>query len=124
KSDSVSQNNDILKIIIRYYELLNPHAEDILDVTRTENHSLILHKETFNLAALITSVINDSKKLYEVSNIEISYEASGNAILVEADKGKIVQVLSNLLTNAIKFTREGKIKLGVEVENSTGQVVI
>ncbi|TLY00955.1 MAG: HAMP domain-containing histidine kinase, partial [Thaumarchaeota archaeon] len=64
-------------------------------------------------------------KLYEVSNIEISYEAaSGNEILVEADNGKIVQVLSNLLTNAIKFTREGKIKLGVEVENSTGQVVI
>ena len=124
ESDNVSLTRDEFRMIIRNAERLKRLAEDILDVTRIENHSLNLHKETFNLAALITSVINDSKKLYEVSNIEISYEASGNAILVEADKGKIVQVLSNLLTNAIKFTREGKIKLGVEVENSTGQVVI
>ena len=125
ESDNVSLTRDEFRMIIRNAERLKRLAEDILDVTRIENHSLNLNKETFNLAALITSVINDSKKLYEVSNIEISYEAtSGNAILVEADKGKIVQVLSNLLTNAIKFTREGKIKLGVEVENSTGQVVI
>jgi signal transduction histidine kinase len=120
-----AKQRELLDITIRNAKRLHQLTEDILDVTRIEGHSLSLNKEQFNMNDLITNVINDisssSPKIY--SNKEINTTATTpikleynhpQDILVQADKGRIIQVINNLLSNAIKFTQRGTISISLE----------
>ena len=86
---------------------------DILDTSRIEGNRLELHKESFNLNEKIENVIKDisnkSDNYKEQNNpynpIKIDYEPQQDPINVFADKIRIFEVLSNLLNNAIKFSK-------------------
>ena len=56
--------------------------------------------------------------------IKLLYEPNKDIISVQADKGRIIQVISNLLSNAIKFTKEGTISILLYKGNKDNQVVI
>jgi signal transduction histidine kinase len=92
---------------------LDKLANDILDVTKIESNILNLNKQRFNLSQKIRDAISDAtthemRKDPHVKNINISFESKEpNDIYIEADKTRIYQVISNLLKNAIKFTKEG-----------------
>jgi two-component system, OmpR family, sensor histidine kinase VicK len=103
-----------LDAIIRNSKRLQRLTNDILDVTRIESQTLSLNKEQFNLNDLITLIIEDHKSQIEKENynVNLSYSKSekNDFLMVEADSGRITQVISNLLSNALKFTpREGGI---------------
>ena len=78
-----------------------------MDLTQIESQSLQLHTEQFNLRDMILNTIADSKKGYK-DNIGLELVCE-NDIFVEADRSRLNQVVSNLLNNAIKFTKEGTI---------------
>jgi two-component system, OmpR family, sensor histidine kinase VicK len=108
------QQDLLLDTIIRNSKRLKQLTEDILDVTRIESQSLKLNKEQFNLNDLITLIIEDHRSQIEKEkyNVNLSYSKSekNDFLIVEADRGRITQVISNLLNNANKFTpREGGI---------------
>jgi two-component system, OmpR family, sensor histidine kinase VicK len=104
-----------LDVISRNAKRLHRLTEDILDVTRIESHSLILKEEPLNLNELIAKTIDDvtrNKELlkYNDRDIKLSNTQSSDStktVIVQADKGRITQVIYNLLSNAIKFTHEG-----------------
>jgi signal transduction histidine kinase len=117
-----TQQVDLLSIITRNAKRLQRLTEDILDVSRIESHSLKLNKERFNLDDLISSVIDDYRNRIEKDNIAVKllYEPNNkdNNIFVEADRGRLIQVISNLIDNAIKFTKEGTISIITEEKDS------
>jgi two-component system, OmpR family, sensor histidine kinase VicK len=107
-----------LEAIVRNATRLEKLARDILDITKIESNSLTLDKERFRLTDKIKDAIADiitNRMRKDASNdnknIKIQFESKGegreNDIFIEADKTRIHQVISNLLENAIKFTREG-----------------
>lgn len=78
-------------------------TNNILDVSRIDSNRLKLRKDVLNINEKIANVVKD---LSLNSEIKINIiEPSVNPIVVEADKVRMYQVLSNLLTNAIKFSR-------------------
>jgi signal transduction histidine kinase len=84
-------------------------TEDILDVTKIESQSLQLQKEKFNLNEVIMSVLADYENLIgKIKDVKVSLISKGD-FFVEADRGRLNQVISNLLDNAIKFTQKGSI---------------
>jgi two-component system sensor histidine kinase VicK len=94
--------NPILRNAIRLQRLTG----DILDVTRIESQTLRLNKEEFNLNELISTVIQDCKSQIDREKIKLVYEhRSVNNIIVNADKHRLNQVISNLISNSIKFTQ-------------------
>ncbi|MDP8940971.1 MAG: sensor histidine kinase [Thermoproteota archaeon] len=109
----------LLDAIIRNAKRLQRLAEDILDVTKIESHSLILHKERFNLNEVISNTIQDISR-NQISNgkVKLRYEFDKDLLFIEADKERITQVISNLLSNAVKFTKEGTISISVEKKDS------
>jgi signal transduction histidine kinase len=120
-----TQQVNLLSIITRNAKRLQRLTDDILDVTRIESHSLKLNKELFNLSDLISSIIDDYRNHIEKDNIAVKllYESnSKDNIFVEADRGRLIQVISNLLDNAIKFTKEGTISIITEEKDN--QVVV
>jgi len=103
---------DSLNMISRNAERLIQLSSDILDVTKIEGNSLELEKEQLNLNEVLLNTVEKYKKQITKANIDIKllFEPSEQLILVEADRDRIIQVISNLLNNAIKFTRgEGGI---------------
>ena len=115
KTDIV-KDEEILDVIIRNSKRLMKLAEDILNVAKIESGSFFLKKERFDIGELISEIMNDieEKVVDNKKNIKLFFELyNGNnnnkKIIVEADKNRLCQVISNLLNNAIKFTDEGSI---------------
>lgn len=109
-----------VKVIERNAKRLQGLTNDILDVTRIESHTLKLNKGKFNLNDVITNCINDVIINNNGKNVKLSYEPRD--IIVEGDKGRISQVISNILSNATKFTTEGSIL--IKSEKHDNQVMI
>jgi signal transduction histidine kinase len=108
------KKQEFLQVILRNCYRLYRLTEDILDVTKIESQTFKLNKEIVELNEIIENVVNDykeiiSKKRYGSDQIRIVYELSEENIFVNADKGRVTQVLSNILDNALKFTKEGDI---------------
>jgi signal transduction histidine kinase len=118
------QQRSLVDVISRNAKRLQNLTEDILDVTRIESHSLRLKKGEFNLKDVILICINDltlnRHNNKQPDDVKISYEPRD--IFVQADKGRISQVISNLLGNALKFTNDGSIS--IISEKKDGQVIV
>ncbi len=113
-SKESEKKQEFLQVILRNCYRLHRLTEDILDVTKIESQTLKLNKERVQLNEIIGNVVNDykdiiSKKRYGSDKIRIVYEPSQDNTFVNADKVRLSQVLSNLLDNALKFTKEGNI---------------
>jgi two-component system sensor histidine kinase VicK len=130
-----SKINDIeqlsyLDVINRNAKRLLQLANDILDVTKIESQSLRLTKETFALQELVASIVNEYDEIIKRSNINIKLRYISNSergnkpILVEADRGRISQVISNLISNALKFTQEGSIIITSEIKDDENAIVV
>ena len=112
------KHREFLDVTIRNAKRLQKLTEDILDVTKIESKTLDLKKEPFIINELIVNAITDYKDLIakknKGSNLTLQLIDSQECILIEADKGRINQVISNLLSNAIKFTNKGSISVAIE----------
>ena len=134
KTDIV-KDEEILDVIIRNSKRLMKLAEDILNVARIESGSFFLKKERFDIGEMISEIMNDiEEKIVEnKKNIKLLFELyngnnNNNKIIVEADRNRLCQVISNLLNNAIKFTDEGSITVIVETKkinnNNSNKVIV
>jgi two-component system, OmpR family, sensor histidine kinase VicK len=126
-----TEQRQLLDTITRNAKRLQRLTDDILDVTKIESQSLKLNKERFNLNDVITNVIDEmivnrefknEKSDYDNNNIKLEYRPKD--IFVEADRIRVTQVISNLLNNSIKFTKEGKITITIEKKDDDGEVVV
>ena len=123
KEVNINQTCDQLDVIIRNARKLQRLTDDVLDINRIETNSLHLRKDTFSLKELIQVLVDDYKspnnneKKYDSNiyrNIElfclfpsiIEDHQNADLFLIEADRDRISQVISNLLSNALKFTNE------------------
>jgi signal transduction histidine kinase len=146
------ESRELIHTIFRSAKRLQRLSQDILDVTRIESGLMNLNKQRFDLNEVISCTIDDYRNQIKNSkrNIRLAYgfdrkeeteqkgekgrevqeqlhnqlpiQGSDNIIPVEADKGRIAQVIDNLLNNALKFTNEGTIS--VSVESKDGQTVV
>ena len=127
----------LLEVVNRNAKRLQRLTEDILDVTRIESRSLNLKKEQFDLNQVITNAIEDmmTKKVFSPSHHSVTSPNTKSPVIkllnsqqpqhvsVYADKGRISQVVSNLLDNAVKFTKiaEGNITIMIKKKGAEGQ---
>jgi len=109
------KQKELLEVTIRNAHRLQRLTNDILDVTKIDGRSLELNKESFDLNDVIVDVMNDiilGKDFLKNEKVRLSYDPQN--ILVHADKGRISQVIFNLLSNALRFTTKGTIIVSVK----------
>jgi signal transduction histidine kinase len=119
-----TEHHQLLDIIVRNAKRLQRLTENILDVTRIESQSLRLNKQKFVLNDLVSSITEEYKNEIgddnNKNNIKLLYNPveDNNSIIVEADRHRITQVISNLMDNAIKFTKEegGIVSINIKKE--------
>jgi two-component system sensor histidine kinase VicK len=114
-----------IEMIARNARRLQKLSEDILDIARIESNSLTLHKTLFSLKDVIVLLVEDCRKQIQMDgrDVKILYPQP-DAIEVYADKERIMQVLGNLLSNALKFTKQGTITILPEQSNDKSQLIV
>jgi signal transduction histidine kinase/DNA-binding NarL/FixJ family response regulator len=95
---------------------------DILDISKIESGMLTIDKTPFNVRELCYSVEMMFYHLVKEKNLSLKSVITGNIPdLIIVDKERLSQVLTNLVSNAIKFTKEGGIVINLEMIKSTGK---
>jgi PAS domain S-box-containing protein len=89
---------------------------DILDISKIEAGKMELYLETFDIPTLISTISNTIQPLVEHNGNQLEIHCSPQIGTMHADITKVQQSLLNLLSNATKFTQNGKITLTVEKE--------
>ena len=125
--DNDNKRNGI-KAILRNARRLEQVSKFILDITKIESNTLNLNKEELNINNIILTamddllldIVKDSKR----DKIKLIYEPRGDNIIVEADRTRLTQVISNLLNNANKFTTEGIISITTTKDKDNQEVIV
>ena len=116
----------LIDAIIRNAKRLQQLTEDILDVSKIESQTLKLNKERFNLSELISTIVEEYKNEIgkDNGNIKLVNSIIKDTVIIEADRHRISQVISNLIDNAIKFTKKGTITISIEKKDDWAIVSI
>lgn len=111
-----------LQIIEEEADHLTAMVEDLLDATKLQSGGITLHKTEVDLVALI----NDLSKKFALQSgkHQILTDLSEDFPIIVADETRISQLISNLLTNAIKYSEGGTIKIEGKKNDENIQVCI
>jgi signal transduction histidine kinase len=116
--------DEALRIIDRQAKRLQKLSSDILDVSRIESGNLSYHMEKIRINEVIFEVVNTQRvNLRAGVDIKAQCSATDNAY-IEADRGRLMQVFTNILGNAMKFTKEGLIKIETRLEANSLEISI
>lgn len=92
---------------------------DILDFSKIEAGKMELESIEFNLPVLLGEIAEANAIKIQESEVELVLDTTGiNETLVKGDPGKIRQIITNLIGNAVKFTHKGQITLKAKIEDS------
>ena len=108
------------EIIKMNADLLMQLVNDILDMSKIEAGTLEFVQTTVDVNLLLS----DLQQLFQMrvneagENIQIIAEPSRSSCMIQTDRNRVAQVLSNFAGNAIKFTHEGSIRIGYEARDT------
>ncbi len=115
-TDEVEEREEFSKIISNNSELLLNLINDILDLSKIEAGVFDYHEELFNLNELFEK-FELSFKIRTSDKIILEYRRNREIVSIYFDSNRTSQLLNNFLSNAVKYTTEGKIEFGFFVEN-------
>ncbi len=107
------KNSEYGKYIMGNAERLQKIISDILDMSKIDNNALTMNKEQFNLNEAILSTIQDIREqiIFENKKVNIIYNSKDTKekdIIIEGDKARIIQVMSNILNNATGLPKKAQ----------------
>lgn len=105
------QMEDRLERIARSGQHLLELINDVLDLSKIEAGKMELYLETFNARQMVTDVANTVRPLIERNHNQLEVVIDENIVAMHADHTKTRQILFNLLSNAAKFTEQGRIQV-------------
>lgn len=107
-------------VINRQVVQLSRMVDDLLDITRISQNKIKLQCQRFELNEIVRCAIEDYQLIFEQNDVFLKAEYAPSAIMVNADKSRLMQVVGNLLHNAAKFTSRGGTTQ-VSIVNDTSQ---
>ncbi|HYP86823.1 MAG TPA: ATP-binding protein [Polyangiaceae bacterium] len=114
-----------LEVIDRNAQAQTQLVEDLLDVSRIVSGNLKLEVDLLDVATLLENAVESSAVAFEAKRLKIERELDETVGRVRGDANRLRQVITNLLTNAVKFTKSGgRIKIGLKQVQSSIEIAI
>ena len=110
-------------ILDRQVEHMTRLIEDLLDVSRISRGDIDVRKQEIDLAQVVQSAVEAIRPVVEAAGHRLEIELPRSPVSVVADRQRIAQVVSNLLSNAAKYTPQGG-RIDVELSKLNGSAVI
>jgi signal transduction histidine kinase len=113
---------EIIDRVFQSSQKLNNIIEDFLNITRIELGTMKYQMADIDLAKITETVVNNMRPNIENKGLSLDYGADGGSHIVRGDSGKLEQVVSNVIDNAVKYTPTGSISVAVkEVKGTDGK---
>jgi signal transduction histidine kinase/CheY-like chemotaxis protein len=119
-----SSQIEFIQIINQESERLTRLINDVLDVSKIEAGRMEWHSAEGRLDELLHEAARTARPLFAEGGLEFSLQIDPGDYLVEVDRDRVLQVLTNLLNNALKFTRQGRVALGLRRVGDVAEVVV
>jgi CheY-like chemotaxis protein len=127
---SLLQESKDRKVVRRTHEIMERQLghmvrliDDLLDLSRVTRGKVQLERERVDVRSMVSTAIEASRPLIDGAGLELIVRVPETPVIVDADRMRISQVLSNLLNNAAKFTeRGGTVELTVSAQGSDAEV--
>ena len=114
--DDPEEKKEYMNIIQSNNELLLRLINDILDLSKIESGIIERRKENFNLAKVCNELFVTIQAKMTNPNVELRLDGPNSECWVLLDRNRLKQVWMNFLTNAVKCTKSGYIKMGYGIE--------
>ncbi len=123
KEISVEERIKFIKIIDKSSKELLNNFSNIIDIAQLETEQIKINLSKVDIATIMSKVetfLKEELSLFEKSNIKININlASQNTkALLDVDEERLIQILEHLISNAVKFTKEGNIIINCNVKES------
>ena len=115
--------------ILRNAKRLQKTISDILYISKIDNDMLMPNNEMFNLTETVLQVVEDARNqiiredksvdiIYDPMSLKTAEKEKDKGVIIEGDRERIAQVISNILDNAVRFVKEGAVTISIDT-NST-----
>ena len=117
KSNREEKNQQIINKINNSLSSMHNLFDALMDISKLDSGVMRVEKERIELAELIIGVINEFDLLASEKGLTLSYQYESHTI--HSDPNLLKQIISNLVSNAIRYTVEGGVRIEVHIENET-----
>ena len=123
--DAATADLDALQTVDRNARHLLRLINDILDISKIEAGRMELEPTTFDVLSVAKDVVGQTAALTDEKPIEVVVQLPDEPIEMEADRVKLQQIMTNLMSNGIKYSNEGTVTLHIDraQHDELGQVV-
>ena len=116
-ADDVELRQSYMALVEENNGLLLNLISDILDISKIEAGTIEISMTSVDIFRLCQEVIANFLPKTRSEKVLLCFDENSPQIVINADKNRVIQVLSNFITNALKFTTEGAITLSYTLEN-------
>ncbi len=118
--------NEYLDIIYSSGQRLLDTITDILELSRLQSGDFVLVKEVFNLNKLLVSIGDNYREHpgVRLGNVQINLSMPNNQIWINTDKLRIIQIVNQLIDNAIKFANCDIVNIWLEIKNENISIIV
>jgi signal transduction histidine kinase/ActR/RegA family two-component response regulator len=103
-------------------EALLPLVNDLLDLARIESGKTVVHADRFVIDDLFASLRGMFRPLHDDDHLSLVFEPAPDLPTIRSDESKVAQVLRNLVSNALKFTQDGEVRVSARLDDEQGMV--
>jgi len=115
---------DYLDLCLRNVDHLRKIVDGLLDISKIESGKVKLKKEKVDLSDVMKSVLDSFMPMTKKKGLELRVNLPEQLMEVYVDRGRIIQVLNNLVGNAIKFTDQGTIDISVKDQKEYAECAV
>jgi len=116
--ESLTKTQNDLDLIISESKRLSNLLHDLLDIAKIESGKVEWNMKDVSVVEVVERAIKVTTSLFEQNSLEIIKDFEDKLPVIVADKDRLVQVMINLITNAIKFTNKGSITCRISKQDS------
>ena len=118
--DQKIQDDLALQLTIGHH--MSQTLGDLLDITRLKEHRIQLQQRNLDIKTVSEAVMDMLRVLIENKSIQMKVDISDDFPAVFADKDRLIQILFNLLHNAVKYTERGEITVTADVKDKMAHI--
>ncbi len=120
----IEQVKDRLSILISSANNLKAIVNNILDLSKIEAGKMDVISEHFDVVSILREVAETTRILVGSKSVDVEVIAHDGPVFIESDPVKVRQILTNLLSNASKFTERGRIVITLNAEDERLRISI
>jgi two-component system, chemotaxis family, sensor kinase CheA len=118
KSSLTTRQHDNVERILKNAEHLLTLINSVLDLAKIEAGRMDINVTEVNLKELLTTLVDETRSLAIERNLHLSVDIADDSMTIETDPTKLRQVILNLVSNALKFTKEGSVTVTATHRNA------